>query len=99
MPADGILTALSSWWCRHAPFGSLSRIQRGAATCGYTAYALAGNVRPYSKWQKNDFRDAEAIAEAVQRPTMKFVATKTADQLDVQALQRVRERLVRRTGK
>jgi transposase len=33
----------------------------------------------YSKGQKNDFRDAEAIAEAVQRPTMKFVATKTAD--------------------
>jgi transposase len=56
-------------------------------------------VRPYSKGQKNDFRDAEAIAEAVQRPTMKFVATKTAEQLDVQALHRVRERLVsRRTG-
>ena len=56
-------------------------------------------VRPYSKGQKNDFRDAEAIAEAVRRPTMKFVATKTADQLDLQALHRVRERLVsQRTG-
>jgi transposase len=56
-------------------------------------------VRPYSKGQKNDFRDAEAIAEAVQRPTMKFVATKTADQLDLQALHRVRARLVgERTG-
>src|SRR6476469_6346188 len=56
-------------------------------------------VRPYSRGQKNDFRDAEAIAEAVQRPTMKFVVTKTADQLDLQALHRVRERLVRqRTG-
>src|SRR5438045_1577472 len=56
-------------------------------------------VRPYSKGQKNDFREAEAIAEAVQRPTMKFVATKTADQLDLQALHRVRERLVsQRTG-
>jgi len=33
-------------------------------------------VRRYSKGQKNDFRDAEAIAEAVQRPTMKFVATR-----------------------
>jgi transposase len=56
-------------------------------------------VRPYSKGQKNDFRDAEAIAEAVQRPTMKFVVTKTADQLDLQALHRVRERLVsQRTG-
>src|SRR5262245_32389374 len=51
-------------------------------------------VRPYSRGQKNDFRDAEAIAEAVQRPTMKFVATKTAEQLDLQALHRVRERLV-----
>ena len=47
---------------------------------------LARYVRPYSKGQKNDFRDAEAIAEAVQRPTMKFVATTTADQLDLQAL-------------
>jgi transposase len=56
-------------------------------------------VRPYAKGQKNDFRDGETIAEAVQRPTMKFVATKTADQLDLQALHRVRERLVsQRTG-
>jgi hypothetical protein len=56
-------------------------------------------VRPYSKGQKNDFRDAEAIAEAVQRPTMKFVATNTVEQLDLQALHRVRERLVgQRTG-
>src|SRR5438045_6349456 len=56
-------------------------------------------VRPYCKGDKNDYRDAEAIAEAVQRPTMKFVATKTGDQLDLQALHRVRERLVsQRTG-
>lgn len=52
-----------------------------------------------AKGQKNDFRDAEAIIEAVQRPTMKFLAMKTADQLDPQALHRVRERLVsQRTG-
>jgi transposase len=51
-------------------------------------------VRPYSKGQKNDFRDAEAIAEAVQRPTMKFVAIKTVEQLDLQGLHRIRERLV-----
>ncbi len=51
-------------------------------------------VRPYSKGQKNDFRDAEAIAEAVLRPTMKFVAIKSVEQLDLQALHRVRERLV-----
>ena len=56
-------------------------------------------VRPYAKGQKHDFNDAEAIADAVQRPTLKFVAVKTVDQLDLQALHRVRERLVRqRTG-
>ena len=67
---------------------------------GHSARLMpAKYVRPYSKGQKNDFRDAEAIAEAVQRPTMKFVATKTVDQLDLQALHRVRERLVsQRTG-
>jgi transposase len=54
----------------------------------------AGYVRPYSKGPKNDFRDAEAIAEAVLRPTMKFVATKTVQQLDLQGLHRVREQLV-----
>jgi transposase len=43
---------------------------------------------------KNDFRDAEAIAQSVQRPTMRFVATKTAEKLDLQALHRVRLRLV-----
>jgi transposase len=51
-------------------------------------------VRAYLKGNKNDFRDAEAIAEAVQRPTMRFVATKTAEQLDLQALHRVRSRVV-----
>ena len=51
-------------------------------------------VRPYSKGQKNDFRDAEAIAEAVLRPTMKFVAIKTVEQLDLQGLHQLRERLV-----
>jgi len=49
-------------------------------------------VRPYSKGQKNDFRDADAIAEPAQRPSMKFVVTKTVDQRDLQALRRVRER-------
>ena len=40
-------------------------------------------VKAFLKGNKNDFRDAEAIAEAVQRPTMRFVATKTAEQLDL----------------
>ncbi len=51
-------------------------------------------VRPYVKAQKNDDRDAEAIAEAATRPTMRFVALKTEAQLDVQILHRVRDRLV-----
>ena len=68
-------------------------LSRKLGTLGHDARLMpAKYVRPYSKGQKNDFRDAEAIAEAVQRPTMKFVATKTAEQLDLQALHRVRER-------
>ena len=75
-------------------------LSRRLKALGHDARLMpAKYVRPYSKGQKNDFRDAEAIAEAVQRPTMKFVATKTTDQLDLQALHRVRERLVsQRTG-
>src|SRR5262249_3111084 len=75
-------------------------LSRKLTSLGHDARLMpAKYVRPYSRGQKNDFRDAEAIAEAVQRPTMKFVATKTAEQLDLQALHRVRERLVsQRTG-
>jgi transposase len=51
-------------------------------------------VRPYVKAQKNDDRDAEAIAEAATRPTMRFVTLKSEDQLDHQTLHRVRDRLV-----
>jgi transposase len=75
-------------------------LSRRLKALGHDARLMpAKYVRPYSKGQKNDFRDAEAIAEAVQRPTMKFVATKSVDQLDLQAMHRVRERLVsQRTG-
>jgi transposase len=75
-------------------------LSRKLQALGHDARLMpAKYVRPYSKGQKNDFNDAEAIAEAVQRPTMKFVATKTVEQLDLQALHRVRERLVgERTG-
>jgi hypothetical protein len=51
-------------------------------------------VRPYVKAQKNDDRDAEAIAEAATRPTMRFVELKSESQLDVQTLHRARDRLV-----
>ena len=53
-------------------------------------------VKPFVKSNKNDFLDAEAIAEAVDRQNMRFVQIKTDDQLDLQALHRVRDRLIAR---
>lgn len=53
-------------------------------------------VKPYRKSNKNDFIDAEAIAEAVTKHNMRFVQIKTEEQLDVQAMHRVRDRLVQR---
>jgi transposase len=53
-------------------------------------------VKPFVKTNKNDYMDAEAIAEAVQRARMRFVPIKTEEQLDLQALHRVRERWVMR---
>jgi transposase len=53
-------------------------------------------VKPFVKSNKNDFLDAEAIAEAVDRQNMRFVPIKTDDQLDLQALHRVRDRLIAR---
>jgi transposase len=51
-------------------------------------------VKAYVKSNKNDTRDAEAIAEAVTRPTMRFVPVKDVEQQDIQALHRIRERLI-----
>ena len=51
-------------------------------------------AKPFRQGHKNDFRDAHAVAEAVQRPTTRFVPAKTDEQLDLQALHRVRSRLV-----
>jgi transposase len=56
-------------------------------------------VKPFVKTNKSDFIDAEAIAEAVSRPSMRFVPIKTDEQLDMQSLHRVRERwIMRRTS-
>ena len=69
-------------------------LSRTALAHGHDARLMpARYVKPYLKGQKNDFRDAEAIAEAVQRPTMRFVPTKSIEQLDLQSLHRVRARL------
>jgi transposase len=51
-------------------------------------------VTPYVKSNKNDRNDAEAICEAVGRPSMRFVPQKSTDQLAVQAVHRIRRRLV-----
>ena len=51
-------------------------------------------VKPYRKSNKNDLLDAEAIAEAVTKQNMRFAQIKTLEQLDIQAMHRVRDRLV-----
>ena len=55
----------------------------------------AGHVKPYVKRQKNDATDAEAICEAVTRPTMRFVPVKGEEQQSVLMLHRTRELLIR----
>jgi transposase len=70
-------------------------VGRGAEGLGHRVRLMPPEyVRPYVKAQKNDDRDAEAIAEAATRPTMRFVPLKSEGQLDAQALHRARERLV-----
>ena len=62
---------------------------------GRIALRLAATyAKPFRQGHKNNFRDAHAVAEAVQRPTTRFVPAKTNEQLDLQALHRVRSRLV-----
>ena len=71
----------------------------GAHFLGRALREQGHDVKPYVKTNKSDFIDAEAIAEAVGRPTMRFVPVKTDDQLDMQSLHRVRERwVIRRTA-
>jgi transposase len=62
---------------------------------GHTVKLIAPQfVKPYVKANKNDANDAEAICEAVSRPTMRFVTIKTVEQQDLQATHRVRSQLV-----
>lgn len=57
-------------------------------------------VKPYVKSNKNDANDAEAICEAMSRPSMRFVAVKTIEQQDIQATHRIRAGLIeQRTAK
>ncbi len=62
---------------------------------GYTVKLIAPQfVKPYVKSNKNDHNDAEAICEAMSRPTMRFVEVKSVEQQDIQAVHRVRSELV-----
>src|SRR5579862_4295195 len=68
---------------------------RALAAQGHSVRLMSPEyVRPYVKAQKNDDRDAEAIAEAATRPTMRFVTLKSEEQLDMQTLHRARDRAV-----
>lgn len=68
---------------------------------GFTVKLIAPQfVKPYVKSQKNDAHDAEAICEAMSRPSMRFVAVKCIEQQDIQALHRIRSELIgQRTAK
>lgn len=62
---------------------------------GHTVHLMAPQfVKPFVKSNKNDAADAEAICEAVQRPSMRFVPAKSIEQQDVQSLHRIRSRLI-----
>ena len=62
-------------------------VGRRLAALGHEVRLIpAQYVKPFLKGHKNDYRDAEAIAEAVQRPTMRFVPLKSGEQLELQAL-------------
>jgi transposase len=64
-------------------------------TFGHTVRLVAPQfVKPYLQSQKNDTNDAAAICEAVSRPQMRFVPRKTVEQQDLQALHRIRSRLI-----
>ncbi len=93
----------------HEFFKNLSPCLIGMEACGSSHYwarelskyghqvklIAAQFVKPYVKSGKNDANDAEAICEAVGRPSMRFVAIKNVDQQVTQAEHRIRSRLIR----
>lgn len=89
---------LVEWLAQQAPCligmeacGGAHHLARVLTGCGHAVRLIhPGFVKAYVKSNKNDFRDAEAIAEAITRPTMRFVAIKTVAQQELQALHRLR---------
>jgi transposase len=85
---ESCLIGLEASGGAHYWFRVLSRL-------GHTVRLIAPQfVKPYVKSQKNDANDAEAICEAVSRPSMLFVPAKRVEQQDLQCLYRVRSRLI-----
>ncbi len=73
----------ANYWCRQ--FIAL----------GHTAKLISPQfVKPFVKTNKNDRNDSEAICEAAARPTMRFVSPKSIEQEDIQAIHRIRSRLI-----
>ena len=69
--------------------------ERKIESCGHEVHRIPAQfVKPYLMNNKNDANDAAAICEAVQRPHMRFVPHKSQEQSDIQAIHRVRERLI-----
>lgn len=96
-------TQMLDWFGKRAPClvgmeacGSAHYWARELSKLGHDVRLMAPQfVKPYVKRGKNDANDAEAICEAVSRPTMRFVAAKTVEQQTMQAEHRIRARLVR----
>lgn len=96
-------TQMLDWFGKLAPClvgmeacGSAHYWARELSKLGHGVRLMAPQfVKPYVKRGKNDANDAEAICEAVSRPTMRFVAAKTVEQQTMQAEHRIRARLVR----
>ena len=77
--------------------GASHHLARLLHSFGHTVKLIAPQlVKPYVKRGKNDAADAEALCEAMSRPTMRFVAAKTAEQQAAQMLAGTRDRLIRR---
>lgn len=75
--------------------GSANHWARELKKLGHTVRLISPQfVKPYRKSSKNDQNDAEAICEAVGRPSMRFVEPKTKEQQDIQSLHRIRQRLI-----
>ena len=76
--------------------GSAQYWAREFQQLGHTVKLISPQfVKPYVKGNKNDSRDAEAIGEAVSRPHMRFVPLKTVESQDIQAIHRMRSRLIK----